>query len=100
MRPDGFPWTQYGTLPATVSRIASEPRSGLVRVELDVQKRPDSAIPIQHGLPGTLEIEVERVSPAELVLRAAGRRLAAPLRSSPAIKNERNDGESTSPVRP
>jgi multidrug resistance efflux pump len=82
MRPDGFPWTQYGMLDATVSHVASEPRSGRIRVELEVHVRPDSTIPVQHGLPGTLEIEVERVSPASLVFRAAGRRMAAPARAA------------------
>jgi membrane fusion protein (multidrug efflux system) len=82
MRPDGFPWTQFGTLPAVVRSVANEPRSGRIRVELDVRAAADSAIPIQHGLPGTLEIEIDRVSPAALVFRAAGRRLSAPASSS------------------
>lgn len=75
LRLDGFPWTEYGQLEATVSRVASEPRQGVVRVELIVH--PDSAplIPLQHGLPGQVEIAVERASPVELALRAAGRML-------------------------
>ena len=36
------------------------------------------AVPMQHGLPGTLEVEVDRVTPASLVLRACGRLLAQP----------------------
>ena len=36
------------------------------------------AIPLQHGLPGTVEVEVDRVSPAALVLRHAGRMLSTP----------------------
>jgi hypothetical protein len=37
--------------------------------------RPDAAppIPLQHGLPGTVEVEVDHVPPATLVLRTAGR---------------------------
>jgi membrane fusion protein (multidrug efflux system) len=77
MRPDGFPWTQYGMLAATVRRVANEPHSGRIRVELEVDGA-GSPIPLTHGLPGTLEIETERVSPATLVFRAAGRRLSAP----------------------
>ena len=42
-RLDGFPWTEYGQLEATVSRVASEPRQGVVRVELIVH--PESAPP-------------------------------------------------------
>jgi membrane fusion protein (multidrug efflux system) len=39
--------------------------------------RPESAplIPLQHGMPGSLEIEVERVTPAGLVLRSLGKLL-------------------------
>jgi membrane fusion protein (multidrug efflux system) len=77
LRLEGFPWAQHGTLPATVSRVASEVRDGRVRVELDVLPH-QLTIPLQHGLPGTLEVEVERASPAVLVLRAAGKVLEAP----------------------
>lgn len=75
LRLEGFPWTEYGGVSATVSNVAGEPRSGRVRVELAVNPDPASSIPLQHGLPGTIEVEVERVSPAVLLLRAAGRRL-------------------------
>ena len=78
LRLEGFPWAQYGSLRATVAVVASEPRDGRVRVELELQPDPGSAIPLRHGLPGTAEIEVERVSPATLVLRAAGKLLARP----------------------
>jgi hypothetical protein len=72
LRLDGFPWMQYGAVSATVASVASEVRDGWVRVELAV--RPDAAppIPLQHGLPGTVEVEVDHVSPATLVLRTAG----------------------------
>ncbi len=99
MRPEGFPWTQYGVLQATVRRVATEPRSGRIRVELDVQPRADSAIPMQHGLPGTLEIEVERASPSSLVFRAAGRRLAAPARDAEPTRNDGVDAP-PAPARP
>jgi multidrug resistance efflux pump len=75
LRLDGFPWTEYGQLEATVSRVASEPRQGVVRVELTVHSESAPLIPLQHGLPGQVEIAVERASPAELALRAAGRLL-------------------------
>jgi multidrug resistance efflux pump len=75
---DGFPWTQYGGLPATVSAVADEVRDGHIRVELRLDPLDRSPIPRRHGLPGTVEIEVEHISPAMLVLRAVGRRLAPP----------------------
>jgi hypothetical protein len=33
-------------------------------------------VAVQHGLPGTVEVEVERVPPAVLVMRAVGYALA------------------------
>jgi multidrug resistance efflux pump len=75
LRLDGFPWAQYGTVNATVSRVAGEVRDGSVRVELAVD-RSSPSIPLQHGLPGTVEVEVERATPAALILRNAGRTLS------------------------
>ena len=75
VRLDGFPFTAYGTLGASVSGIGTEAEDGLVRVELSVDGARSAAIPIQHGLTGVVEVEVERLSPASLVLRLAGRAL-------------------------
>lgn len=88
LRLDGFPWAQYGTVSATVARVAAEARDGRVRVELDVTPDPGSRLPLQHGLPGSVEIEVERTTPARLVLRAAGKALgrAAPARGAGAAE--------------
>jgi multidrug resistance efflux pump len=74
LRFDGFPWTQYGTLTATVTTVANEVRDGYVRVELSPS--PGFRIPLQHGLPGATEVEIERISPAALLLRTAGQMLA------------------------
>ena len=74
---DGFPWTQFGRLRATVSKVATEPGSGRIRVELTPDEVPGTEVPLQHGLPGTVEVEVERLAPAQLVLRLAGRRLSS-----------------------
>jgi multidrug resistance efflux pump len=73
LRVDGFPWTQYGSVPAVVTRVAGESRDGRVRVELAVDPSAESRIPIRHGLPGTVEVEVDRVSPAALAAQAVGR---------------------------
>jgi multidrug resistance efflux pump len=72
LRLEGFPWTQYGDVAATVASVASEVREGRVRVELAVRPEAAPLIPLQHGLPGTIEVEVDHVSPAQLVLRTAG----------------------------
>jgi membrane fusion protein (multidrug efflux system) len=77
---DGYPWTIYGTVPATVTRVGTEPGisatpeaiPGTIRVELDIQTPADSRIQMQHGLTATVEIEVARVSPVALLMRAIG----------------------------
>jgi membrane fusion protein (multidrug efflux system) len=68
LRIDNFPWTQFGTVDAVVDRVGTEPRDGLVRVELDVA-RPNPSIPLSNGETGSAEVEVERISPWHLVLR-------------------------------
>ncbi len=79
LRLDGYNWTEYGSVPTVVDRVGSETRDGRVRVQLAILPDPESTIPLDHGLPGTLEIEVERLSPAALVLRTVGRALARPM---------------------
>jgi membrane fusion protein (multidrug efflux system) len=78
LRLDSFHWAQYGSIDATVISVASEAHNGRVRVELRVAPEPLAVIPLQHGLTGALEVEVDRVTPAALVLRTAGRLLASP----------------------
>jgi membrane fusion protein (multidrug efflux system) len=75
LRLHGFPWTQYGTVAASLAHVGNEAKDGLVRVELALATDPASSIPIGHGLPGSVEVEIEQVSPAALVLRAAGQYL-------------------------
>jgi membrane fusion protein (multidrug efflux system) len=77
LRLDGFPWTQYGLLLCKVTTVASEPRDATIQVELSVDAHSAPLIPVQHGLPGTVEIRVDRVTPATLVLRTLGRMLGA-----------------------
>lgn len=77
---DGYPWTIYGTVPARVTRVGTEPGQtatpeaipGTVRVELDIEGPADPRIKIEHGLTGSVEIEVARVSPFALLMRAIG----------------------------
>lgn len=77
---DGYPWTIYGTVPARVTRVGTEPGinatpeaiPGTVRVELDIQPPADPRIQLQHGLTATVEVEVARVSPVALLMRAIG----------------------------
>lgn len=77
LRLQGFPWTQFGSVPARVTSVGGEVRDGYVRVELALD-RSATSIPLQHGLPGSVEVEVEDVSPATLLLRAAGQMVSSP----------------------
>ncbi|HMA06707.1 MAG TPA: HlyD family efflux transporter periplasmic adaptor subunit, partial [Ramlibacter sp.] len=86
LRLDGFPWAQYGSIEATVTRVAGEVRDGLVRVEFAPEMVAGPRIALQHGLPGSIEVGIEEVSPAQLVLRAAGKfDAAAPRAPVPAV---------------
>ena len=76
LRLDGFTWTQYGHVDATVTRVASETREQRVRVELTVHRSADSQIPLRHGMPGIAEIEIERVAPLALLVRSLGRTIS------------------------
>ena len=82
VRLHGFPWTEYGSLLARVSAVSSEVRDGVVRVELAVDRLPAS-LPMTHALPGSVEIEVERVRPAALVFRTLGGWLTRPVEAAP-----------------
>jgi multidrug resistance efflux pump len=78
LRLDGFPWAQYGTVDATVLRVANEVRDNAVRVELAVAGS-NPRIAIEHGLTGTVEVAVEQVTPLILLLRNAGALQTAPV---------------------
>jgi membrane fusion protein, adhesin transport system len=72
MRLDGFPWAQYGSIAAEVRRVASEIHGNRVRVEFSPLRPGLAGLDLQHGLPGSVEVEIEQTSPALLVLRSAG----------------------------
>lgn len=77
LRLSGFPWLEFGVVPARVSKVAGEVHDQTIRVELDLLQAQSSLIPFQTGLPGTVEVAVERISPATLLLRSLGQRLTA-----------------------
>lgn len=78
LRLTGFPAAQYGTLAAHVARVSGEVREGTIRVDLALDDPDRSRVPLRHGLPAEVEIEVEQLSPAALLLRLAGSALDAP----------------------
>jgi membrane fusion protein (multidrug efflux system) len=85
LRLEGFPWGQYGSVGATVTSVASEIRDGTIRVELALKADDRSRIPLQHGLPGSVQVQVENISPANLVLRIAGSSLTKSKGNSPSV---------------
>jgi len=84
LRLQSLPWVQYGTLPATVTHMANEGARGNVRVELAVQGADRFPALLEHGLAASLEVEIERVPPIVLVLRAVGRRFDRPTVEQPS----------------
>jgi adhesin transport system membrane fusion protein len=71
MRLDGFPWTRFGTIPLTVVAVGGDPDRGRTRVELAPSRDAVApSIPLQHGMTGTVEVELERLSPAQLLLQS------------------------------
>ncbi len=72
LRLDSYPWSQYGVVEAIVSSVASEIRDGFVHAEFRITSKPATGIVLQHGLPGSVEVAVETLSPAALAVRAAG----------------------------
>jgi len=70
VRLEGFPWTHYGTMAATVANVGSELRDNAIRVELDLA--PQREFVISNGMTGAVDIEVDRVSPFGLFLRMLG----------------------------
>ena len=84
MRFPGYPWPIYGTVAGTVTSVGTEPLSGMIAVELSLQQEASSWIKLQHGLPAEVEVQVDRVSPATLVLRAIGHATAFSRAAPPA----------------
>jgi membrane fusion protein (multidrug efflux system) len=92
MRLQGFPWTQYGSVALFVANISNEARDGRIRVEFKLNQSVKTLIPLEHGLPGAVEVEVDRLSPAMLVLSTIGKRM-----ETPAVASSANRRESAAP---
>lgn len=72
LRLDGFPWAQYGSIHASVVRVASEVRDNALRVEMQPLSSLANAQALRHGLPGTADIRIETISPLLMALRITG----------------------------
>ncbi|MCH9649108.1 MAG: HlyD family secretion protein [Deltaproteobacteria bacterium] len=78
LRLDGFPWVEFGTAKVLLEEVAGDQRGGLLRADFLIEKASASSLPLQHGLPGRVMVEVETVSPAALLLRVIGKRRSVP----------------------
>jgi membrane fusion protein (multidrug efflux system) len=83
LRLDGFPWTQYGSIRARVTAVATELRDSTLRVELAVAGPVPPAVPLQHGLPGGVDVDVDFVTPLQLVMRELAGLVTRPVSAQP-----------------
>jgi membrane fusion protein (multidrug efflux system) len=72
LRLDGFSWAQYGDFQATVERVAADGNATGLRVELGMVRPRNASLALRHGMTGRVEVAIEAVSPAVLLLRAIG----------------------------
>lgn len=71
LRLDAFPAEAYGAVPATVADIDETLQDGRFQIQLTLHPTAGSRIPFQTGLTGSVEIEVEQVAPAAMLLRTS-----------------------------
>jgi membrane fusion protein (multidrug efflux system) len=83
LRLKGYPWTEFGVVEARVTETGGEDRDGRTRVELQVLPSPTLRTTLHHGMPGDLEVEVERATPLSLVMRTAGQWLKSAAGGTP-----------------
>ena len=73
---DAFPWMRYGAPGVRVIAVGNEAEHGEIRVEMELLERPENdALPLNHGQTGSIEIAVESLTPFDLVLRSATRKM-------------------------
>ena len=72
---DGFPWTRYGGIRAKVAKVGAQPEDGLIRVDLTLDDLDTGRAYLRHGLPGTVEIVVDELTPADLLMHMLGKGL-------------------------
>jgi len=94
-RYEGLSTLTHGSIAAVVTRTGTEVRDGTFEVVLAPENgQPAPAIPLTHGLRGSIDIEVERLSPLSLLLRRAGE-LTEPRRPRPPADGNRGAADPT-----
>jgi membrane fusion protein (multidrug efflux system) len=61
-----------GSIPGSVTRVSDDTTGELTRVEIALRYEQTLPAPLQEGLKGRVDVELEEVSPAKLILRSAG----------------------------
>jgi hypothetical protein len=69
--PAGNIGAQNGAIPGIVTTVSDDPSGELTVVEIALRIEQTLPAPLQEGLKGRVDIELERVSPATLILRSA-----------------------------
>ncbi|MDB4987232.1 MAG: hypothetical protein JWN04_2410 [Myxococcaceae bacterium] len=72
IRLSGFSWVEYGMIEAQVIHVASEPHQDSIRVELALAGAHGNRIPLQHGLPGQVDVRIQTTTPWAIVARSLG----------------------------
>jgi membrane fusion protein (multidrug efflux system) len=76
LRLKGFSSAQDRVFLATVAEVGTETCQGQLRVELDVFSDRCARLPVERGHTGSAEVEVERVTPVVVLVRAGGHLLS------------------------
>jgi hypothetical protein len=69
--PAGSIGAQNGAIPGIVTGVSEESSGELTVVEIALRFEHALPAPLQEGLKGRVDIELEQVSPATLILRSA-----------------------------
>lgn len=77
LRFGAFPWTQFGIVQGNVTSIGVEPHGndgneGGVRAEIRIDPATAGRIPLQHGMPASVEVLVGYATPWEMLMRSVG----------------------------
>ena len=89
LRFDAAPENQTEPIPAIVTDVASAVQEDQHQVELFALPDAAAQIPLQNGLTGQVEVEIEHLSPATLVMRSSGQLLNG--RPAPPDSQDRSD---------
>lgn len=69
---EGFPWMEFGTLQGFVETVSSEIQNEQVRVDYSIDSQANRNITLVDGLPATVEIQLEKLTPWAWILRTSG----------------------------